>query len=104
MISPWVLFPWTRRGLSMGSMHGRTIDMILSDKIDAGEKFRLGFDIGGTFTDFVLVGEKSGRTYLGKCLTTPQDPSEGVSNGLGPLLENAGIDGRDVAIAIHATT
>ena len=67
-------------------------------------KFRLGFDIGGTFTDFLLVDEESGRSYLGKCLTTPDDPSIGVIRGMGPVLEEAGISGRDIDIAIHGTT
>jgi N-methylhydantoinase A len=68
------------------------------------QAFRLGFDIGGTFTDFVLVNEQSGETFLNKCLTTPSNPAEGVLQGLGPLLDRAGIRGQDVSIAIHATT
>ncbi|MBM3525992.1 MAG: hydantoinase/oxoprolinase family protein, partial [Alphaproteobacteria bacterium] len=67
-------------------------------------RYRLGFDIGGTFTDFVLVDEASGDTKLNKCLTTPDDPSRGVIDGLVPLLKDAGIGGAAVDIAIHATT
>ena len=37
---------------------------------------RLGIDIGGTFTDFVLLDDASGRITTYKCLTTPRDPSE----------------------------
>ncbi|MBM3450363.1 MAG: hydantoinase/oxoprolinase family protein, partial [Armatimonadetes bacterium] len=66
--------------------------------------YRLGFDIGGTFTDFVLVDERTGRTWLNKVLTTPRDPSQAVMDGLGPLLADAGIQACDVSIAIHATT
>ena len=66
--------------------------------------FRLGFDIGGTFTDFVLVDERTGDVYLNKRLTTPRAPAEAVMDGLGVLFEKAGVSGADVAIAIHATT
>ena len=68
------------------------------------QKYRLGFDIGGTFTDFLLVDEEAGRFHLGKCLTTPEDPAIGVMQGIGPVLEDAGISGSDIDIAIHGTT
>ena len=66
--------------------------------------YRLGFDIGGTFTDFVLVEEGSGRMMLGKTLTTPHNPAEAVETGLDRLLMDADIDGAQLGIAIHATT
>ncbi len=66
--------------------------------------YRLGFDIGGTFTDFVLVDERSGRAFLNKCLTTPDDPSRGVMDGLGPMLRDSNIAGEEIDIAIHGTT
>ena len=66
--------------------------------------YRLGFDIGGTFTDFVLVDERSGRTHLNKCLTTPDDPSRGVMDGLGMMLRDSGVAGEEIDIAIHGTT
>ena len=66
--------------------------------------YRLGFDIGGTFTDFVLVDERSGRTYLNKCLSTPDDPSRGVMDGLGPMLRDSDVAGEEIDIAIHGTT
>jgi N-methylhydantoinase A/oxoprolinase/acetone carboxylase beta subunit len=67
-------------------------------------RFRLGFDIGGTFTDFVLIDEATGQVALNKCLTTPDDPARGVLDGLAPLLARVGIGGGDLDIAIHATT
>ena len=39
---------------------------------------RVGIDIGGTFTDFVLIGDASGERAMGKVLTTLDDPSEAV--------------------------
>ena len=48
--------------------------------------WRLGCDIGGTFTDFVLLDETSGAFTVEKVLTTPADPSEAVDDGVGKLL------------------
>jgi N-methylhydantoinase A/oxoprolinase/acetone carboxylase beta subunit len=50
--------------------------------------FRLGCDIGGTFTDFVLLDDRTGEIKTGKCLTTPRDPSDAVEEGM-RLLETA---------------
>lgn len=66
--------------------------------------YRLGFDIGGTFTDFVLIDGSTGRAFLNKHLTTPRDPAIGVTAGLEPLFEQAGIGAGEIEIAIHATT
>lgn len=50
------------------------------------EKFyRLGCDIGGTFTDFVLLNDKTGELTINKCLTTPSDPSDAVEQGIKEL-------------------
>jgi len=47
------------------------------------EKFyRLGCDIGGTFTDFVLLNDQTGEIKINKCLTTPRDPSDAVEQGI----------------------
>lgn len=67
-------------------------------------RYRLGIDIGGTFTDFVLLDEESGEMHLNKCLTTPHNPAEGVMEGLEGLFANLGINGQDISTVIHATT
>jgi N-methylhydantoinase A/oxoprolinase/acetone carboxylase beta subunit len=67
-------------------------------------RYRLGFDIGGTFTDFVLVDALTGRAFLNKVLTTPRDPAQAVIEGLRPLLAQAGVAAGDLDIAIHGTT
>jgi N-methylhydantoinase A len=66
--------------------------------------YRLGCDIGGTFTDFVLVNDRAGEFYVFKCLTTPADPSEAVEQGIRALMDQ--IAGRKPAIdeIIHGTT
>ena len=43
---------------------------------------RIGIDVGGTFTDFVLLEDATGRTHTHKCLTTPRDPSDAIEEGL----------------------
>src|SRR5256885_13886169 len=47
---------------------------------------RVGIDIGGTFTDFLLTDDAAGKAWVGKTLTTPDDPSSGVERGLDDLL------------------
>lgn len=58
--------------------------------------WRLGFDIGGTFTDFVPQHVPTGDVVVGKCLTTPRDPADGVFEGLAELLGPARADLGDV--------
>jgi N-methylhydantoinase A len=66
--------------------------------------FRVGCDIGGTFTDFVVLDEASGEVFVEKDLTTPADPSIGVLAGLGALDRVCpGYAARTRALA-HATT
>ena len=72
--------------------------------VSNGGQYRLGFDIGGTFTDFVLIDGASGTVHTYKTLTTPDDPSEAVRSGWQALIESAGRAGGDVETAIHATT
>ena len=64
----------------------------------------LGCDIGGTFTDFALVDDVSGRIEIHKCLTTPRDPSLAIDSGLAALEAARGgaIAGTD--FLIHGTT
>ena len=73
-----------------------------SDHVQA--PYRIGFDIGGTFTDFILVDGERGRLHLHKCLTTPEDPSIGALAGLSDLLEAAGVDIAHVGHVVHGTT
>ena len=65
--------------------------------------YRVGFDVGGTFTDFVLQSP-SGALSTGKRLTTYPDPSEACLAGLDALLAQSGVPWSDVAQAVHGTT
>ena len=66
--------------------------------------YRLGVDVGGTFTDLLLVDEKSGKLYTAKVPSTPDDSSEGVFNGIKRVCDNAGIDPAEIASVMHGTT
>ena len=65
---------------------------------------RVGIDIGGTFTDLVLIDDGTGEQAIGKVLTTPEDPSEAVEEGLRGLLEREGVDASQLKTIIHGTT
>jgi N-methylhydantoinase A len=65
---------------------------------------RAGIDIGGTFTDLVLLDDSTGERALGKVLTTPDDPSEAVEKGLVELLEREDVAATQLNTIIHGTT
>jgi len=69
-----------------------------------GMGWRLGFDIGGTFTDFVLQNVATGAVIVGKRLTTPHDPAEAVYQGLVDLFATADAEPRDLEQVVHGTT
>jgi N-methylhydantoinase A len=66
-------------------------------------RFRVGFDVGGTFTDFALQAD-DGRLLTGKRLTTPDDPARACVEGLDELIGQAGQNWPDLAQAVHGTT
>jgi N-methylhydantoinase A len=66
--------------------------------------YRLGVDVGGTFTDLLLVHEKTGRTWSAKVPSTPADQSVGVLQGIARVCENAGIDPTEIDHVMHGTT
>src|SRR5215210_1922753 len=66
--------------------------------------YRLGVDVGGTFTDVLLVEEGSGRTWRAKTASTPSDQAVGVLTGIGKVCDEAGIALSDVAQVLHGTT
>jgi N-methylhydantoinase A len=66
--------------------------------------YRLGVDVGGTFTDLILVNESSGDIHTAKVPSTPADSSIGVMNGINRVCANAGIDAKEIAQVMHGTT
>jgi len=70
-----------------------------------GKNYRLGFDTGGTFTDFALFDESSSTLHVHKVLSTPQDPALAVIQGVQDLVGQLGIDpARDQLTIYGATT
>jgi N-methylhydantoinase A len=65
---------------------------------------RVGVDIGGTFTDLVVVDETTGAIRVGKVLTTAKDPAHGVEQGVQSLLDEAGVGPARVRAVVHGTT
>jgi N-methylhydantoinase A len=66
--------------------------------------YRVGVDIGGTFTDLVLIDDVTGGQTVGKILTTPKDPSDAVEEGLAELLEREGVTASQIKTIVHGTT
>lgn len=69
--------------------------------------YRLGIDAGGTFTDFVLA-DKTGNVRLFKALSTPQDPTLAIKNGLAIITEELGVSAEEIIsncdLCINGTT
>ncbi len=67
--------------------------------------FRLGVDVGGTFTDLFLVGDDGvGTQHRVKTPSTPADPSQGVLVGVRRICEESGVDVGDLRNILHGTT
>ena len=66
--------------------------------------YRLGVDVGGTFTDLLLVNEKTGALHTAKVPSTPDDSSRGVFNGIHKVCEKASIEPGEITSVMHGTT
>ncbi len=65
---------------------------------------RLGIDVGGTFTDFVLIDDLTSRIRYTKALTTPKDLAQGVLTGIDRILLQAKASMEAVSYVVHGTT
>lgn len=65
---------------------------------------RVGVDVGGTFTDLILVDEESGRVTVDKVPSTPDDPARGSVEGIRELCGKAGVALSEVGNLLHGTT
>ncbi|MBT0671418.1 hypothetical protein HT136_23895, partial [Novosphingobium profundi] len=63
--------------------------------------YRLGVDVGGTFTDLLLFNQEDGSFFRHKTPSTPHDSSEGILNGLGAICEKAQITPADIEFFLH---
>ena len=66
--------------------------------------YRLGVDVGGTFTDLLLIDEGSGETYRAKVPSTPEDSSIGVLNGIEKVCGTANVNPGEITHVMHGTT
>ena len=67
-------------------------------------RYRLGIDVGGTFTDGILIDEDTGRTRIAKVPSTPGDPSVGFLAAVERILREAEIEAAEVGYLVHGTT
>jgi N-methylhydantoinase A len=68
------------------------------------KRIRVGVDVGGTFTDFVLVDEHRDMIFTGKQLTTPTDPGKAICEGVSRIVSEAGIEMSQLDGIVHGTT
>ncbi len=66
--------------------------------------FRLGVDVGGTFTDLLLIDESSGESFTAKVPSTPHDPSIAVLDGIEKICRVSGVEPARIHSVMHGTT
>lgn len=66
--------------------------------------YSLALDVGGTFTDVILVEADGGRAWTAKTASTPDDPSKGFFRGVDKILEQAKISAKQVTALLHGST
>ena len=66
--------------------------------------YRLGVDVGGTFTDLLLFDDDSGASWRTKTPSTPHDSSEGILSGVEEVCKIAGVNPREIEVFLHGTT
>ncbi|MEM6683106.1 MAG: hydantoinase/oxoprolinase family protein [Pseudomonadota bacterium] len=66
--------------------------------------YRLGVDVGGTFTDLLVINNDSGETFRTKVPSTPHDPSEAVVNGSKKVCGEANVNPASINYFMHGTT
>lgn len=64
----------------------------------------IGVDVGGTFTDIILVDMKSGDQYVHKLPSTPESQDIAVIRGISEILDKYDVDKDDVTLVVHGTT
>jgi N-methylhydantoinase A len=66
--------------------------------------YRLGVDVGGTFTDLLLVQDETGQLHRVKTPSTPADPAQGVLHGVQRICEASGVPPEELRYVMHGTT
>ena len=94
---------WAQAVMTAHIRNARAV-MVRAASQEDNVTYRLGVDVGGTFTDVLLVEEGSGATWRAKTASTPSDQAVGVRNGIAKVCDEAGIALSDVAQVLHGTT
>ncbi|NKB58120.1 MAG: hydantoinase/oxoprolinase family protein [Alphaproteobacteria bacterium] len=71
---------------------------------NAGMRFAVAVDTGGTFTDVTLFDRDRGQMWTAKTPSTPDDPSRGFMNGIEAALQQASLSPSDLSQVFHGTT
>ncbi|WP_347547267.1 hydantoinase/oxoprolinase family protein [Roseomonas sp. CAU 1739] len=79
-------------------------DTVMTTPHGRAGRYRIGIDIGGTFTDVVVVDQQTGDLRLAKVPSVPKDPAAGFLDGLDKALSRHGIAAGDIAFVGHGTT
>ena len=66
--------------------------------------YRIGVDVGGTFTDFTVFGEAEAKVWFFKVPSTPHDPSEAIQTGVRQIIDTLKLDPKDISHLGHGTT
>ena len=72
--------------------------------VEQSKHIAIGVDIGGTFTDVILVDERASSIYSAKVLTTPEQPAQAVLTAVAQVLEQARVRHDAVRTIVHGTT
>ncbi len=67
-------------------------------------RYRIGIDVGGTFTDLMVLNAETGAVHALKTPTTPADPSEGLLAGIAEAADRFGFGPGEVGFILHGTT
>ena len=66
--------------------------------------YKIGVDVGGTFTDVCMFNQDNGDVKVYKLPSTPADPSEAIGRGIKEILELYGVSPSEVSNLVHGTT
>src|SRR5688500_15220704 len=77
--------------------------IVFPDMTSTGARFRVGVDIGGTFTDIVLL-DAAGRIHTKKVSSSVDDYARAIVDGLGEVFAETGLSGADLVEVLHGTT
>ena len=76
----------------------------MQEDLMADKRYRIGIDVGGTFTDFVLADMAERELWFHKEPSVPDDHSAAVDQGIRALIENHGLSAQSVELVVHGTT